>query len=427
MRIKEINERHGRPALIIASILIWIWIIWSFFNHGYIQTWELWHIPAELPPFLDFRLIPSGAETFRSGIDPAVSNPNDPWNHLFNYPKIWYIFFYTGITQDDTIRLSILIIALFFLTVFSFAEKLHVTDAFLMLAVVFSPAAMLLYERGNLDLAFFILCGLAVLLLERFPGWTVFVLLIAGVFKFFPILGAGIFLQDDRKRSYKYLFITAGIFIVYIILSFESVVAAWELTMRSTYLSYGAAIIFELLDGPLRHRLLNVLSEGNASVVLKWLPHLSAVVFLAFLFWLGTKKKDALQVQAGRNLTAFRMGTLIYVGTFLLGNNWDYRLAFLIFTIPQLSQWIFALRGIQRWLVIGVFICLLLTCWFIFIDYEVILAFGYAYELELNIVEEVINWMLFGGLTYLFCVSAPNWFRTFSWFPSFQGNEGGQP
>src|SRR5688572_18795909 len=102
MRIKEFNEYHGRPALIVASILIWIWIIWSFFNHGYIQTWELWHIPAELPPFLDFRLLPSGAETFRSGIDPAVSNPSDPWNHLFNYPKIWYIFFYTGITQDDT-------------------------------------------------------------------------------------------------------------------------------------------------------------------------------------------------------------------------------------------------------------------------------------------------------------------------------------
>jgi hypothetical protein len=423
MGIKEINDYEGRLTLIVASILIWAFIIWSFFNRGYINTWELWHIPAELPPFLDFRLIPSGAETFRSGIDPAVSNPNDPWNHLFNYPKIWYIFFYTGITQDDTIWLCILIITLFFLTVFYFAEKIYVTDVFLILAVAFSPAAMLLYERGNIDLVFFILCGLAVVLLERFPGWTVFVLLLAGIFKFFPIFGDGIFLQENRKNFYKYLFVTAGIFIAYIILSFESVTAAWELTMRSTYLSYGVYIIFDVLDIPLRYYLLKGMSEDHVSVVLKWLPHFSALVFLMVLFWLGAQKKDALQVESSRNLTAFRMGALIYMGTFLLGNNWDYRLAFLIFTVPALSQWIFSLRGIQRWLVVGIFVCLLLSCWFIFIDYQVILVFGHAYEFGLNVFEETINWLLFGGLTYLFIVSAPKWFQTFSWFPSFQGSE----
>ena len=38
-----------------------------------------------------------------------------------------------------------------------------------------------------------------------------------------------------------------------------------------------------------------------------------------------------------RNLAAFRMGASIYVGTFLLGNNWDYRLAFLV--LVSLNWW----------------------------------------------------------------------------------------
>jgi hypothetical protein len=117
------------------------------------------------------------------------------------------------------------------------------------------------------------------------------------------------------------------------------------------------------------------------------------------------------------------MGALIYMGTFLLGNNWDYRLAFLIFTIPQLSQWIFSLHGIPRWSAVGVFVCVLISCWFIFIDYQAILTFGHTYELELNVFEEIINWALFGGLAHLFMASAPQWFQTFSWVPSLQGNK----
>jgi hypothetical protein len=200
MNIKEINQKYGRHTLIITGLLIWVYIIWSFFFNGYTATWRQWNIPTEMPPFTDFRLIPSGAETFRSGIDPAVSNPSDPMEHIFNYPKIWYLLFYTGITQADTIWMSVVLIALFFLTVFVFPENLHAMDALLILLVAFSPAAMLLYERGNVDLAFFVLCGLAVILVSRSPAWAVVVLSLASMFKLFPFFGVGIFLQENKNR-----------------------------------------------------------------------------------------------------------------------------------------------------------------------------------------------------------------------------------
>ena len=145
MDVKGSKQIHGRFTLIVVSISVWIYIIWSLNTSGYFEAWRLWCIPAETPAFIDFRLIPSGAETFRSGIDPAISNPNDPKGNIFNYPKIWYLFFYTGITQRDTIWISTVLIFLFFLAVSAFPEKLTTKDSLLMLLVVFSPAAILLY------------------------------------------------------------------------------------------------------------------------------------------------------------------------------------------------------------------------------------------------------------------------------------------
>lgn len=403
MNLTEFNKNYGKQTLIIGSILIWAYIIWSFFINGYINTWNQWHIPAVLPSFSDFRLIPSGAETFRSGIDPAVSNPKDPSGHIFNYPKIWYLFFYTGITQDDTVWLSTLLIILFFLTAFSFAEKLYVVDSVFTLAIVFSPAAMLLYERGNVDLVFFILCGLSILLLVRSPNWTVFILSLAAIFKFFPFFGVGIFLQENRKNFYKYFFVSLIIFLFYIALSFDSLTAAWKLTVRENVNSYGVYIAFDLLKDQFRYYLLQVISRNYVHTTFKWLPYLVAGSFLLAAFFMGAKRKESLQTDSDRNLTAFRMGALIYVGTFLLGNNWDYRLTFLIFTIPQLSRWVFLLNSKERWLIAGIFFSLLFSCWSMFINYYMLF-------------DETMNWILFGGLAYLFIASAPEWFRTFKWF-----------
>ena len=144
MNIKEFDEKYGKKTLVGAVLLIWSLIILSFFTRGYIETWYLWNFPAKMPPFSDFRLIPSSIETLRAGGDAALSNPADPRGHIFNYPKIWYLLLYTGITQNDTIWICTVLIVLFFLVVLAFPEKPRVRDTVLLLAVAFSPACMLL-------------------------------------------------------------------------------------------------------------------------------------------------------------------------------------------------------------------------------------------------------------------------------------------
>src|SRR5262245_46894713 len=119
MDLRNINEKYGRLVLITASLLIWGAIFISFYTRGYFETWLLCGVPVVKPiQFMDFQLIASGAETFRSWLDPAISNPNDPMQHIFNYPKIWYLFFYTGISKQDTVWICVSLISMFFLILF---------------------------------------------------------------------------------------------------------------------------------------------------------------------------------------------------------------------------------------------------------------------------------------------------------------------
>ena len=66
MTFKNFDLKNGKTFLIVAGLLIWSLIISSFFVNGYLETWMLWQVPAKMPLFLDFRLIPASAETFRT-------------------------------------------------------------------------------------------------------------------------------------------------------------------------------------------------------------------------------------------------------------------------------------------------------------------------------------------------------------------------
>ena len=417
MTFKNFDLKNGKIFLVAAGLLIWSVIIGSFFINGYLETWMLWQVPAKTPLFLDFRLIPASAETFRSGIDPAVSNLNDPLERLFNYPKIWYLLFNTGISQDDTIWICTVLLVLFFLIVFVFPDKLRVRDALLLLIIVFSPASMLLYERGNVDLIFFVLIGLMILTLSRWPAFAIGVLSLASFFKLYPFFAAAGFLQENKKRFYALFGAASIIFFSYLTFNIESLKASWQLTWRGTDLSYGVYIIFDLLHNYVRYYLLHVFPKNQIEIVLGIVPHLTALLIVVGMFFLGVKQSGSFETSSDRNLLAFRTGAAIYVGTFLLGNNYDYRLAFLIFAIPQFSEWLFVSSGKQRWVLLGIFAALFISCWSMFISYYVLRLFFNDYTFQFLIFDEITNWALFAGLVYLLIASAPQWFRSFAWNP----------
>src|SRR5690349_24414544 len=103
MRFELDREKYGKLVLIGISTLLWLLIFVLFKEIGYRETWELWKVPTAKDIFLDFQLIPGSAESFRNGFEPTLSNPFDPAQRIFNYPAFWRLFFYTGITLNDTI------------------------------------------------------------------------------------------------------------------------------------------------------------------------------------------------------------------------------------------------------------------------------------------------------------------------------------
>jgi len=405
MSFRDANEKYGKIFLITSSLAVGLVILLLFKVYGYDETWELWRVPVQHPQFADFRLIPGSAESYREGFEPTQKNPGDPHNRIFNYPAFWRLFFYTNITQDDTVWIVTVMLVLFFASVFLFPQNLTVLDSMGMLFVIFSPAAMLLYERGNVDLIVFFLCALTVLSIDYSPFITAALLIFAMVVKLYPLFGVTVLLKEAKS---KFIWLSLGCFGllgIYLYETFESFKASWDLTMRGREISYGANVFF------LRYSqyFSDLLDVSPDAFVLRYGPFILVLVLIMTAGAIGIIQREPLTASSSRNLAAFRMGASIYIGTFLLGNNWDYRLAFLILVMPQLLQWVRRNTQIQfRYVAIAVLSLVIISCW------HFMMWFAPALEDMTEfifILDELANWMLVAGFSYLLVASAPDWVR----------------
>jgi hypothetical protein len=108
------------------------------------------------------------------------------------------------------------------------------------------------------------------------------------------------------------------------------------------------------------------------------------------------------------HIDTFRAGAAIYVGTYLLGSNFDYRMMFLIFTIPQLMRWLKNSDPRLRRAARITFACTLYSLWSMFFARALNAVTAAWVELVLDALAKAA---LVGGLTYLFVYSVPQWVR----------------
>jgi hypothetical protein len=414
MMLNFIHDHRGKSLLVVACVLMWILLISLFMGYGYDRTWHLWKVPTMRPIFLDFRLIPGSAESFRHGYEPAIKNPFDPNHRIFNYPFFWRLFFYSGISEKDTVWVSISMIVLFFTGVFLFPEKLSISGAIGMLLVLLSPASMLLYERGNVDLLVFFVCAMAVLATSYSAYLATGLILLAAIMKLFPILGLTVLLREP-KRIFLWLS-SASVFVLlmYMARTWGSVKASWTKTMRGDGLSYGTNILVVRYQGQFTQALSRWFSPPQIQILLQY-GFLAVALVLLFIFsFLALRNREQSDFPSERNLAAFRMGAAIYVGTFLIGNNWDYRLAFLVLLVPQLVEWMRSVHRTYRLTAWVSMILVLLSCWHLWIVQMPPVPLLYAADDPKRfwmILDEVFNWMLFASLAYLLVASVPEWVK----------------
>jgi hypothetical protein len=262
---------------------------------------------------------------------------------------------------------------------------------------------MLLYERGNVDIFIFVLC-VAILITSAFRPTVSLVLVLVGAFlKMFPLVAAVVFLKESLRRFWIFVAIAAGAFALYFMGFDRSLHAAWTLTQRGSDLSYGANVIAA-------HYRLE--STGSFGILRSSVPYVAAFIIGAVGLVCGIRQRETPVIEDQRNLDAFRIGAAIYVGTFVLGNNWDYRLVFLLFIIPQLMSWIRATSGRIRNLSIAALTFCYVSCWYLFVDAVVAkLHLVFVSHEFLFGFDEGTNWTLFATLLCLLVMSSPDWLK----------------
>jgi hypothetical protein len=216
--------------------------------------------------------------------------------------------------------------------------------------------------------------------------------------KLYPIFGLMVLL---RKKAVIFFGLMLAAF-AYV--SFRAITNMDELSLiaatapRKMYASFGIYIFSQSIasHGPLASLLTLLLSCTivAAAVILS---------FRALLYnepgFLGETDSDP------KRLDAFRMGSAIYVGTFLIGNNYDYRLLFLILTIPQLLDWRHHGSKIVPRISTGVLAAIYMALWhFPITALSTLIPHGWQMAF---FVDQACHYIICCGLIYLCVLSVP--------------------
>lgn len=382
----------------VATVSVGIAIIGlCMYFYGYENTWRLWNIPVVMPPFLDIQLITGTAESLERGFDPTVYNPYDPGRRIFNYPKIWYIFLNLGIGRNAIIPLAIASIALFFATLAIFPKPKDKLSIVLLTLVTFSGALMLAYERANVDLLFFSSIVIALLLLEISAPASFLVMVLSILFKIFPVFAIGIYMDKSKSRLPLYGIGASAFTALYFAVTWQNMKHIFTTTQKGYDISYGSQVVLDFLG----------VAFGYTSPILSIFFYALALLLIVVAIYFGFKQRNQLADIDIRNLRAFWAGAGIYIGTFLIGNSWDYRFMFILLTIPALAEWVQQEKGGVINVTRTTIFVLLISCWYLVLQkWFGITTYGYY---AIFAIDEIANWTLFFGMAFLFVASLPQW------------------
>ena len=399
MRVaRHIRGNRVLLYIVVCGILflsLWIAIF------GFSSFRQFWNMPQTPLIFPDSHTIITGAESHALGYDPMFKNIVDPYDREMNYPRIWQYLFWLPINSDHLVLLAGTFILLFFVGIFLFLKPINTQTALFLSAVAFSPSAIFGLQSGNNDLAVFFVVALALRLGYRSKLWGSVAMFFAAILKVFPIFGLAQLLTEDKRDFWRILMPLAALFLIYFWISLDDFRQIYNATPRGRSGAYGVYVLPMMIEKILRKW--TVFPDLRAWVIAAapvFFYGVAGLIFLISLYALFGQNASPRPV-AGIHISPFRVGACIYIGSFLLASNWNYRMIFLIFTIPQLFAWL-STADIRLLRILRITLaCILFSCWSMFI--QGILG-SYIF-----ILDEIANWVVFAGLIYLFLASLPNW------------------
>ena len=379
----------GRKTLLLITFsgVVILGVLFRFLKPN--DVWHLWNVPTMDPGFKDLRDVVMGIESSQ----PGQNASGDPFDLVGGYPKIWALLGGLGINSRDTNWLAVAVFCLFWISLFFFARGYDAATAFWISTVVFSPAAMLGYERANLDLMIFVILSAALALDQFSRFFSVGLVSLAAMLKIYPIVCFGYLLKESRNKFLLWCGIGLGAFILYAASIGPALRGIVNYIPKGSLFDYGTEVIGFRIYEITNSRMLSNIGVALAYIILY-------LLIMAVLYGSHVIPNDSIRIDR-RFLDGFRLGALIYVGTFAEGNSFNYRLVFLLFCLPQMILWMRSQAPLRYWTRIT-FWAAIASCWSMLLlrILPVNLAFG---------LDELANWVLFAGLLYLFFISLPDW------------------
>ena len=389
----------------VATLVLFFLALFGFY--GRVPTWQVCCVPALPTAFYDTFALGRASETFALGGDPLIITPAIPNQIPINYPALnWQIFHLLGIDSSHTFGVAISFILLFLSGVCLILPDIKNGTLALVLLALASPATLLCIERGNTDLLLFFLVALSLVAMRKTPFVSVAITGLGFLLKLFPVFSYAVLIRLAPKRFIRY-FLFLGLS-----LSLYAVATASDLTKILSNTPQG-------INGSYGFK---VLSMGVASVapefgtIARTISYLLLLLVIAFATT-ALLKNEVSDMDLGNTLNgdAFRAGASIYTGTFLLGTNFDYKLIFLIFTIPQLVCWSQKPSTRKATLALTTLVLLFVSLfyWGLMIRVAPYLPIG---KHLVFLFDEICNWCLFALLAYFLVWSMPEWIRRLASF-----------
>lgn len=360
---------HKTLALIVISLLAAFWSVCAQ-SSGRERLAAV--VPVLVQPFTDMNIMLEGAEIVRQQGFAQFWETVDEKKLDYNYPRTWAALGVLGVGSDElkwTALLALLALLAATWQILGLLDKVGGYRNLIVLPLFLSPAVFLAVERANTDLFIFGGVGLMLLLVTCRQGalreWVVlgiFLLLI--LLKVYPVLLFPVLwpMMGGSLAQRRALVIGVVLCLAWLV---PDLIQVATRTHQGGPASYGVTVLKLYIRGGGSNFLGALLGyQADFRTLSQIVGILSYTVALGCLFFnswivrkIGGTKTSTKPVDVSDPLDrCWLAGSLIYVGTFLLGANFDYRLIFLLFTVPwylwhqgKLSWIYFALLLISMW------------------------------------------------------------------------------
>ena len=332
------TNRTHRIVIIAAVTIILTQISLFFFADNY---WLFSVMASSRPPHLmDFRNIQAAIEC-SNNYNVLQTNPCDFLNRPMNYPRIWLLF------KLSETQMKLLFVALYlcycivlyklFLKKGSFNGIL---SYFLFFYFIFSPATQLLFERMNNDWMIFLLLYLFCLLkVNNYKIFAALLLLVAIVLKLYPIVAISAYLFVNRSDSFNKVIVPLllSASLGYFWITRDDIADIARSVPSFTGESYG----FNVMVLYFKKYIVHMSAIKTVAILLMTLCYLRFYVyFLVTRVLLPASATLISGLKSGEvdllKKHLFIAGGSVFLFTYALGTNFDYRLIFLVFTLPFL-------------------------------------------------------------------------------------------